>query len=308
MSRVRVGLVGIGEIARVQHVPTLAVDDGFRLTAMASRSTPAVPDGVALFTTQEEMIASGLVDAVAICTPPQVRYGLARSALLAGMHVLLEKPPAQTVAEVDDLCRLAGTVGRTLFATWHSVFSGAVAPARRILAERGSTAMRILWREDVHTFHPGVDWFWQPGGMGVFDPGVNALSIVVACLPEPVFVRGARFRVMPGAHTPITAELAFATPTRADNYSALFDWNHKGAETWSIDWTLSDGGSLALQGGGRSLLLDGRTVVDEPDREYAGLYRRFAALIRDNASDVETRPLQLAADAFSLARIERLPG
>ena len=308
MSKIRVGLVGIGEIARVQHIPVLAADDGCRLTAMSSRSTPAVPDGVALFTTQDEMIASGLVDAVAICTPPQVRYDLARSALRAGMHVLLEKPPAQTVAEVDDLRRLAGTVGRTLFATWHSMFSSAVAPARRILAERGASAMRILWREDVHKFHPGVDWFWQPGGMGVFDPGVNALSIVVACLPEPIFVREARFRVMPGAHTPITAELAFATPTRADGYSALFDWNHKGEETWSIDWTLSDGGRLTLRGGGRSLLLDGQTVVDEPDREYAGLYRRFAELIRDGSSDVETRPLQLAADAFSLARIERLPG
>ena len=308
MNPIRVGLVGIGEIARVQHIPTIAADPAFRLTAMASRSRPAVPDGVALFGSQEEMIASGLVDAVSLCTPPQVRYDFARTALLAGMHVMLEKPPAQTVAEVDDLARLAGTVGRTVFATWHSMFSGAVAPARRILAERGASAMRILWREDVHKFHPGVDWFWQPGGMGVFDPGVNALSIVVACLPEPIFVRAARFRVMPGAHTPITAELDFATPTHGSGFSAVFDWDHKGEETWSIDWTLGDGGLLSLGGGGTSLALDGEMLVQQPDREYPGLYRRFAELVRDGASDAETRPLQLAADAFSLARIERLPG
>ncbi len=308
MNPIRVGLVGIGEIARVQHIPTIAADNDFRLTAMASRSKPAVPDGVTLFASQDEMIASGLVDAVSLCTPPQVRYDFARSALLAGMHVMLEKPPAQTVAEVDDLARLAGSVGRTLFATWHSMYSGAVAPARRILAERGASAMRILWREDVHKFHPGVDWFWQPGGMGVFDPGVNALSIVVACLPEPVFVRAARFRVLPGAHTPITAELDLATPSHTEGFSALFDWDHKGEETWSIDWTLGDGGLLSLGGGGKSLVLDGETVVEEPDREYAGLYRRFATLVRDGASEAETRPLQLAADAFSLARIERLPG
>lgn len=308
MSPIRVGLVGIGEIARVQHIPTIAADHDFRLTAMASRSKPAVPDGVALFGSQEEMIASGLVDAVSLCTPPQVRYDFARRALLAGMHVMLEKPPAQTVAEVDDLARLAGSVGRTVFATWHSMFSGAVAPARRILAERGASAMRILWREDVHKFHPGVDWFWQPGGMGVFDPGVNALSIVVACLPEPVFVRAARFRVLPGAHTPITAELDLATPSHMEGFSALFDWDHKGEETWSIDWTLGDGGLLSLGGGGTSLVLDGELLVQQPDREYAGLYRRFADLVRSGASEAETRPLQLAADAFSLARIERLPG
>ena len=87
----------------------------------------------------------------------------------------------------------------------------------------------------------------------------------------------------------------------------MFDWDHKGEETWSIDWTLGDGGLLSLGGGGKSLVLDGEMLVQQPDREYAGLYRRFAELVQDGTSDAETRPLQLAADAFSLARIERPP-
>ena len=299
---IRVGLVGLGQIARVQHLPALAGSPDFRLVAVCDPAPSAVPDGVTPHRSLAAMIAAGGIDAVAFCTPPQVRYRLARTALAAGLHVLLEKPPAQTVAEIDDLAALARGAGLSLFAAWHSMFAGAVAPARRLLAERGAGAMRIVWREDVHKFHPGVDWFWQPGGMGVFDPGVNALSIAVACLPEPLFVRGARFRIRPGEHTPVAAMLDLATPTRETGFTADFDWDHRGEETWSIDWTLDDGGALSLSRGGATLRLDGATLVEEPDAEYPRLYAHFASLIRGARSDAETRPLRLAADAFSLAR------
>jgi D-galactose 1-dehydrogenase len=221
--------------------------------------------------------------------------------------VLLEKPPSQTVSEVVDLAGRAAAQGRTLFTAWHSMFSAATVPARRILAERGATAMRIVWQEDVEKFHPGVDWFWQPGGMGVFDPGINALSIAVASLPEPLFVRAATFQVPDGAHTPVAATLTLATPTHEAGFTASFDWDHQGDEIWSISWSLGDGGTLELQQGGRMLVLDGRTILDAADNEYPALYRHFAALIAEGRSDAETRPLQLAADAFSLARIERVP-
>ncbi|NPD67449.1 Gfo/Idh/MocA family oxidoreductase [Lichenicola cladoniae] len=303
---IRIGIVGAGQIAKVQHIPAIAASAGFRLTAIANPVPVDVPDGVTLFPSIDAMIEAGIVDAVSICTPPQIRYGLARTAIAAGLHVLLEKPPAQTVSEVEDLATRAAASGRTLFAAWHSMFSAAVEPARRILAERGVSAMHIVWKEDFEKFHPGVYWFWQPGGMGTFDSGVNALSILVGSMPEPVFVRGATFHVRDGAHTPISATLQLATPSHADGFSAVLDWNHAGEETWSITWTLGDGGTLELEQGGRILRLDGRMLLDAGDNEYPALYRHFETLIDEGRSDAETRPLQLAADAFSLARIERV--
>lgn len=302
---IRIGIVGAGQIAKVQHIPALAASAGFRLTAIANPVQVDVPEGVTLFPSLEAMIEADMIDAVSICTPPQIRYGLARTAIAAGLHVLLEKPPAQTVSEVQDLAGYAAMAGRTMFAAWHSMFSAAVDPARLILAERGVTAMRIVWKEDFEKFHPGVDWFWKPGGMGTFDSGINALSIVVGTMPETVFVRGATFHVRDGAHTPITATLQFATPTYSEGFEAELDWNHTGEESWSIDWTLGDGGRLRLEQGGRILRLDGKTILDAGDNEYPALYRHFENLIRAGKSDAETRPLQLAADAFSLARIER---
>jgi D-galactose 1-dehydrogenase len=301
---IRLALVGYGQIARVQHLPSIDGSPDFTLAAIVNPVPVAVPDAVPLFNSLPDMLAAmpDGIDAVALCTPPQVRYALAREALAAGLHVLLEKPPAQTVAEIDDLASFAASRGRTVFTAWHSMFAGAVAPARDILADRGASAMRIVWHEDVNKFHPGVDWFWQPGGMGVFDSGVNALSIAVACLSEPLFVRAARFRVNDGAHTPVAAELDLATPTHPNGFSASLNWDHAGEERWTIDWTLDDGGILALSRGGASLSLDGQTLLSEPDAEYPRLYAHFAALIRDHRSDAETRPLRLAADAYSLAR------
>jgi D-galactose 1-dehydrogenase len=63
-----------------------------------------------------------------------------------------------------------------------------VEAARSWLAERRLSAVRIDWREDVRRWHPGQAWIWEPGGLGVFDPGINALSIATRILPRAFFL------------------------------------------------------------------------------------------------------------------------
>src|SRR5690606_40163452 len=65
----------------------------------------------------------------------------------------------------------------------HSRMALAVAAARRWLADRTIHEGRITWREDLRKWHPGQDWILDAGGMGVFDPGINALSILTEILP-----------------------------------------------------------------------------------------------------------------------------
>ena len=297
-----IGIVGMGQIARVQHLPALAAGAGLRLVAVANPVDVAVPDGVSLHGSLADLLADAPgVDAVAICTPPQVRYGLARAALDAGRHVLLEKPPSATPAEIAALAGHAERLGLSLFTAWHSLFSDGVDRAREILAARGATGMRIVWKEDVRKFHPGVDWFWQPGGMGVFDAGINALSIAVHAMPEPLFVREATLMIPEAAHTPVAASLRLATPSRSEGFGVELDWNQRD-ETWSIGWTLEDGGRLELSRGGAALAVDGESVVSGTDREYPRLYARFRDLVAAGRSEVEIRPLQLVADAFLLGR------
>jgi D-galactose 1-dehydrogenase len=179
----RVAVVGLGKIARDQHLTALQASPHFVLAATVC-PFGSLAEGVPGFATLEDMHAAGVtVDAVAICTPPQVRHRLAAEALGFGLHVLLEKPPGANLAEVASLVDLAAGAGLTIFAAWHSRYAAGVEPARQWLAGRRILGARITWREDVRVWHPGQAWIWQPGGFGVFDPGINALSIVTRILP-----------------------------------------------------------------------------------------------------------------------------
>ena len=289
MSTIRLALVGLGKIARDQHLPAIAQTPGIELVAIASRN--AALDGIACYPSLDEMLAEMPdIDAVALCTPPQVRRAQAASALEAGKHVLLEKPPGATVSEIAPLVATAEQTGRTLFATWHSRFAPAVEPARAFLAQHAPRSVTIEWKEDVRVWHPGQDWIWEPGGLGVFDPGINALSIATAILPFPLLVESARIDVPAGRASPIAAKLAMRcgdAPVRAD-----FDFLQTGLQTWDIEID-TDAGMLRIGMGGSVLQLPGEAETTAPDREYPNLYARFADLIAAGQSDVDISPLRI---------------
>jgi D-galactose 1-dehydrogenase len=294
-----IAIVGVGKIARDQHIPAIAADPRFRLAATVSRSGGI--EGVETFGSLDALLdARPDIGAVSLCMPPQARFEPARAALATGRHVMLEKPPGATLAEVETLKRLASEAGRTLFATWHSRHAAAVAPAKAWLATRTVRRVEIVWREDVRRWHPGQDWIWEPGGLGVFDPGINALSIVTEILPVPLHLTGAELEVPGNRQTPIAARLAFAGPGGVSGTADL-DWRQEGPQTWEI-MVETDGGTLTLTEGGAAMAVDGASVPVERQGEYPDLYARFADLIARGASDADTAPLMHVADAFLLGR------
>src|SRR5207302_9720175 len=62
----------------------------------------------------DELLADPELDAVVVATPVTTHFPLARQALLAGKHVLVEKPPALRAHEMEELCTLAAEAGRAL--------------------------------------------------------------------------------------------------------------------------------------------------------------------------------------------------
>ena len=296
MHPIRLAIIGIGKIARDQHLPAIAGDAGFELVAAVSRN--ASVEGVANFRDLGALIASGLaVDAVSLCTPPQGRHLLAAQALAAGWHVMLEKPPGVTVAEVRGL--VPGD--RTLFASGHSREAAGVAPARAWLAGRRVRAARIGWREDIRRWHPGQDWILEAAGMGVFDPGINALSILTEILPGPVRVTAARLAVPVNRSAPIAASLVLACGEA--KIAVEFDFLQAGPQSWDIV-VETDGGRLALHDGGARLVIDGAAQALIDSGEYPGLYRRFAELIAAGRSDCDLAPLELVTEALAVGVIE----
>jgi len=295
MKQLRVAIVGMGKIANDQHLPAIACNPAFKLAAVASPNHrhETLPSFHSL---NELLEAVPDIDAVAICTSPQVRFDIAWHALNHRKHVMLEKPPGATLSEVQSLIELAERQNVTLFATWHSREAAAVDAARGWLASRRIRRINVTWKEDVRVWHPGQSWIWRAGGLGVFDPGINALSILTAIVPGGVMLREAKLSVPSNCETPIAAELLLNDASGAGIHVSL-NFLQPGPPIWDIAID-TDSGNLLLAKGGSIMSIDGQTIVAGVDHEYARLYSHFDRLVRERRIDVDIAPLRLVADAF----------
>lgn len=293
----KVALVGVGKIAQDQHVPSIAASADWTLAATVSRH--GTVDGVEAFRDMKTMLAArDDIPVVSLCLPPVPRFDYAMAALEAGRHVMLEKPPGATLAEVHALAKQATARGLTIYTTWHSRMAKGVAQAKAWLADRTIERAHITWRESVRKWHPGQDWIFEPGGMGVFDPGINALSILTHILPRPVHLREAVLEFPENRDTPIAAALTFS-----GGVSAEFDWREEGQDIWDID-VETDRGQLCLKHGGNQVVIDGEVLGDAPglEGEYPALYARMAELVRAGESEVDLAPMIHVSDAMTLGR------
>ncbi len=293
----RLAVMGIGKIARDQHLPTIAARNDVELVAVVSR-TQRINDVPSFTTLNEAFEHCPDIDAVVLCTPPVGRHQQAREVLISGRHVFLEKPPGASLAAVNNLKELASESGRSLFVSWHSRCAAGVAPARHWLADKAVKSVKISWKEDVRRWHPGQDWIFDPGGMGVFDPAINALSIATYILPRPFSLSKALLEIPANKQAPVRASMHFAdlneTPITAD-----FDFPHNNGECWNIEIE-TDSGQLLLTHGGAMMLINGHKQDLTPTSEYSGLYDLFVDLIRSGKTDADVAPFVHVADAFML--------
>jgi predicted dehydrogenase len=300
MRPLRIAIIGFGKIAADQHVPSIAANPRFELAASSSRSgVGPAPQ----FTDWRQLLdeVEGL-KAVAITTPPSVRYEIARECIERGLHTLLEKPPTDTLSQIEDLACLAEAREVTLFTTWHAQHNPAVTAAAEALAGQRIAAMDILWHEDVRKWHPGQRWIWDVGGFGVFDPGINAFSIATRIFPGTLFVERAELSFPEDAQTPIAAEIEFASTVADGPLRCSLDWRRTEGEEWTITIRTAGGTEVRLEGGGSQLSIDGQPRAFENPGEYPDIYARFVDLIDERRSHVDILPLRLVADCLLVGR------
>jgi len=302
MSAHTIGIIGLGKIAQDQHLPVIKANPNFQLLAVSSLRGLTHEDAKYTFQDYHDLLKLPDLEAVAICTPPQVRHQIAYEALKAGKSVLLEKPPAATLSELEDLKAVAQKVGRTVFTTWHAQYNKAVEEAKKALAGWSIKRLQVTWKEDVRHWHPGQQWIWAAGGFGVFDPGINALSIVTCIMPEPVFIKSSNLQFPANHDAPIAANLTFGVSHGEGDLQAVFDWRQTGPQTWDIEVETESGFALKLSQGGSCLEINGRLVVKEEPAEYQGIYQRFDTLLTEKRSLVDEAPFRLVADAFMIGK------
>lgn len=295
-----IALIGLGKIAKDQHIPAIHSSKKWNLAATVSKNSTL--ECVRNFHNFDDFLDNqAATRVVSLCMPPQFRFEYAMKAIETKRHVMLEKPPGATISECHALQSSARQNGVSIFATWHSREAPMVPAAKAWLRGKKVRSIFIEWKEDVNYWHPGQDWIWDAGGLGVFDPGINALSILTEIIAEPLHLVASNLSIPSNKKNPIAAILQFRHPNNA-TVTAEFDWRQTGDQIWSIT-VKTDEGRLELCDGGTMLRIDGQAIQggnEFLEGEYPRLYHKFAKLIETGGIDMDLAPLIHVADAFMI--------
>lgn len=190
MKSLSVGLLGFGLAGSVFHAPLIRCEPRLRLAAVASsrvddirRSAPG-----AEATTAEAVIADPGIDLVVIATPNTSHAPLAREALLAGKHVVIDKPVATTAAEADELIELAKRQGRLLSVFHNRRWDNDFLTLRACL-EKGEIGRPYHYEAHFDRFRPQIKQGWREqtlAGSGVlFDLGAHLIDQALTLFGMP---------------------------------------------------------------------------------------------------------------------------
>jgi len=181
-----VGLVGFGFAGRVFHAPVIRAVAGLRLAAIVR------PSGGNDFVHSVDDLLTGAIDLVVIATPNASHHAIAKQCLLAGRHVVVDKPFTTTVAEAEELARLATEQRRVLSVYHNRRYAGDFVTLRRLLSE-GALGRVVTFESHFDRFRPELKpsaWREQPlPGSGLwFDLGPHLLdqALLLFGIPQVV--------------------------------------------------------------------------------------------------------------------------
>jgi scyllo-inositol 2-dehydrogenase (NADP+) len=185
-----VGLVGYGVAGAIFHAPLIRAVRGLQLRTVAtSRAGPA---GVRVAASVDELLADPHIELVVVASPSATHYSIAMEALLAGKHVVVDKPFATTVTEADDLIGLAKARRLTLSVFQNRRWDNDFLTVKRCLAE-GLLGSVYHFEAHYDRFRPQVRGVWreQPGpGSGIlYDLGAHLVDQALQLFGMPEYVR-----------------------------------------------------------------------------------------------------------------------
>src|SRR5246127_2893272 len=138
MRHLRVGLIGYGYAGKTFHAPLIAAVPALELAAVASSDASKVHadwPGMTVCATPAELIARDDLDLVVIATPNDTHHPLARAALLAGRHVVVDKPFTVALDDARELVTLARQRRRVLSVFHNRRWDGDFLTLRQLVAD-----------------------------------------------------------------------------------------------------------------------------------------------------------------------------
>ncbi len=188
-----VGLVGFGFAGKTFHAPVIRVVPGLRLTAIVQRHGPPDPryPEVEVVRSVDELLTRA-IDLVVIATPNPSHHPIAKQCLLAGRHVVIDKPFTTTVAEAEELVHVGEAKRRILSAYQNRRYVGDFVTLRQLLSE-GVLGRVVVYESHFDRFRPELRptaWREQPQpGSGIwFDLGAHLLDQALVLFGTPAAI------------------------------------------------------------------------------------------------------------------------
>lgn len=190
-NTVRVGIVGYGYASKTFHAPLIVSVPGLHLTTISSSDPAKVhadwPD-IAVEASPDALFARADLDLLVIPTPNNTHYPLARRALTAGKHVVVDKPFTVTLAEARDLQALAEQNGRVL-SVFHNRRWDADFLTVRQLISTGALGRIVAFESHFDRYRPEVQTRWReqvgPGSGLWYDLGPHLLDQALQLFGSP---------------------------------------------------------------------------------------------------------------------------
>lgn len=197
MSVLRTAVIGYGLAGRVFHCPFVSAVPGLELSIIVQRrgdeAAAAYPQA-RILRSVDEVFSDPAIDLVVVATPNASHFDLARQALRAGKHVVIDKPFAASSIEARELLDLSAYVKRIVAPFHNRRYDGDFLTVRRLLAE--NTLGRVV------SIHSRFDRFrplqrpnsWKETGGGIngllFDLGPHLIDQALALFGAPQFITG----------------------------------------------------------------------------------------------------------------------
>lgn len=196
MNKINVALIGFGLSGRYLQAPFFERSPAFHLkTVMTSQQDwQAVYPQASRVSSLAAVLADTAIDLVSICSPNETHFDYTRQCLLAGKHVLVEKPFTATAAEAEALMALANKQGRHLFAFQNRRFDSDFLTVQQLLVS-GRLGDLLRYEAHFNRFKPLLNskkWKEQPAASNgiLYDLGAHLIDQCIALFGAPQAVQG----------------------------------------------------------------------------------------------------------------------
>ncbi|MDE2401934.1 MAG: Gfo/Idh/MocA family oxidoreductase [Burkholderiales bacterium] len=195
MKRIRIGIIGLGWVSTHRHIPSLLRNPRFEIVAVADRNADLAVRWAKKLRVRHWSAASSIleidwlseVDAVDVATAPMSHYPLIKGALLAGKHVITEKPFAMSLEQGEELVSLAKIKNLRLAIVHNFQFASST---QRLIKDidrgRLGTVRSIVAFQWGNPLRRLPTWYEQlPSGL-FFDESPHLLYLVRRLSPGPL--------------------------------------------------------------------------------------------------------------------------